>query len=73
MSDYAYGYGPADAEPEKDDIETASSLRENSGSGLVNTRIADRESEVSTIYFNPLTHFIHVHDTISIRQSVIRE
>ena len=46
MSDYAYGYGPADAEPETDDKEAASSLRENSGSGLVNTRIADRESEV---------------------------
>ena len=52
MSDYAYGYGPADAEPEKDDIEAASSLRENSGSGLVNTRIADRESEVFALIHN---------------------
>ena len=57
MSDYAYGYGPADAEPEKDDKETASSLRENSGSGLVNTRIADRESEVE-IFFSRLKHYI---------------
>lgn len=57
MSDYAYGYGPADAEPEKDDLETASSLRENSGSGLVNTRIADRESEVSHYLFQSINSF----------------
>lgn len=47
MSDYAYGYGPADAEPENEGIDP--SLRENSGSGLVNTRIADRESEVVSL------------------------
>ena len=57
MSDYAYGYGPADAEPEKDDVEMASSLRENSGSGLVNTRIADRESEVLHYFFQYINSF----------------
>lgn len=60
MSDYAYGYGPADAEPEKDDKETASSLRENSGSGLVNTRIADRESEVKIFFFRLMCSTLNV-------------
>jgi hypothetical protein len=44
-------FGPADQE--EDDVNSSYnkslSLRENGGSGLVNTRISDRESEVDDI------------------------
>ena len=72
MGDFAYGYnGPADAEPEGD--ENADSLRENSGSGLVNTRIADRESEVICKIFTSDAFYILLFGCFSTKHSVAFE
>jgi hypothetical protein len=44
-------------EDEEEDGEYLDRLRENSGSGLVNTRISDRETEVRIDYQRPDLRF----------------